>query len=83
MRVDRAAGQRPLPNHKNVLTSPLAAPLPHLGQDSTELVIVTYNFSDGGAQSGYGSDPNYFGVIRILDTRSCASSRPSTTPTTR
>jgi hypothetical protein len=62
----------PYPNHKNVLTSPLAAPLPHLGQDSTELVIVSYNFSDGGAQSGYGSDPNYFGVIRILDTRSCA-----------
>jgi hypothetical protein len=62
----------PYPNHKNVLASPLAAPLPHLGQSSTELVVVTYNFSDGGAQSGYGSDPNYFGVIRILDTRSCA-----------
>jgi hypothetical protein len=62
----------PYLNHRNVLTTPLAAPLPHLGMDSTELVIVTYNFSDGGAQSGYGSDPNYFGVIRILDTRTCS-----------
>ena len=61
----------PFINHRNVLTTPLAAPMPHLGMDSTELVIVTYNFTDGGAQSGYGSDPNYFGVIRILDTRTC------------
>ncbi len=62
----------PFINHRNVLTTPLAAPLPHLGMGSTELVIVTYNFTDGGAQSGYGSDPNYFGVIRILDTRTCS-----------
>jgi len=62
----------PFANHRNVLTTPLAAPLPHFGMDSTELVIVTYNFTDGGAQSGYGSDPNYFGVIRILDTRTCS-----------
>jgi len=61
----------PYPNHRNVLTTALAAPLPHLGQQSTELVVVTYNFTDGGAESGYGSNPNYFGVIRILDTRSC------------
>jgi hypothetical protein len=61
----------PYPNHKNVLTTALAAPLPHLGADSTELVIVSYNFTDGGAQSGYGSDPAYYGVIRILDTRTC------------
>ncbi|MBA3547417.1 MAG: VCBS repeat-containing protein [Nannocystis sp.] len=61
----------PFPNHKNVLTSPLAAPLPHLGASSTEIVIVSYNFSDGGAESGYGSNPLYYGVIRILDTRNC------------
>lgn len=61
----------PFPNHRNVLTTPMAAPLPHLGMDSTELAIVTYNFTDGGAQSGWGSDANYFGVIRILDTRTC------------
>jgi hypothetical protein len=42
-----------------------------LGLDSTELVMVTYNFTDGGAQSGYGSDPAYYGVIRILNTRTC------------
>ena len=61
----------PFPNHRNVLTTPLAAPLPHLGEDSTELVIVTYNFNDGGAESGYGSNPAYFGVIRIINTRNC------------
>jgi len=61
----------PFPNHRDVLTTPLAAPLPHAGLDSTELVIVTYNFSDGGAQSGYGSDPAYFGVIRVINTRTC------------
>lgn len=59
------------PNHKNVLTTPLAAPLPHFGTDTTEVVIVTYNFTDGGAQSGWGSDANYFGVIRVINTRTC------------
>lgn len=62
----------PYPNHINVLTSALAAPLPHQGLGSTELVIVSYNFTDGGAQSGYGSDPQYYGVIRVLDTRTCS-----------
>ena len=61
----------PYPNHTNVLTSPLAAPLPHMGANSTEIVIVTYNYTDGGAESGYGSNALYFGVIRILDTRTC------------
>jgi hypothetical protein len=61
----------PFPNHVNVLTTPLAAPLPHAGLESTEVVIVTYNFSDGGAESGYGSNPNYFGVIRVINTRTC------------
>ncbi len=34
-------------------------------------MIVSYNFSDGGAQSGHGSDPNYFGVIRVLNGQNC------------
>jgi hypothetical protein len=62
----------PFPNHKSVLATPLAAPLPHVGQQTTELVFVTYNFTDGGAQSGYGSDPNYYGVIRVVNPRTCA-----------
>ena len=62
----------PFPNHINVLTTAMAAPLPHLGAQSTELVIVSYNHTDGGAESGYGSNPAYYGVIRVLDTRTCA-----------
>ncbi|MEZ4449863.1 MAG: VCBS repeat-containing protein [Nannocystaceae bacterium] len=61
----------PYPNHVNVLTTPMVAALPANGNDTTELIIVTYNYTDGGAQSGWGSDPNYFGVIRILDGRTC------------
>ncbi|HEY8377219.1 MAG TPA: VCBS repeat-containing protein, partial [Nannocystis sp.] len=65
----------PYPDHVNVLTTPLIFDLPH-GSDvefpQAEIVIVTYNYTDGGAQSGWGSDPNYFGVIRILDGTTCA-----------
>ena len=60
----------PFPNHKNVLTTPLVADLPISG-DATEMIIVTYNYTDGGIESGYGSNPAYFGVIRILDGRTC------------
>ncbi len=60
------------PNHRNVLTTALVADLPNNGMGTSEIVMVTYNFTDGGAQSGYGSDPNYFGVIRILDGRTCS-----------
>lgn len=64
----------PYPDHKSVLTTPLIFDLPHGdGGDfpRAEIVIVTYNYTDGGEQSGWGSDPNYFGVIRILDGTTC------------
>lgn len=65
----------PYPGHKSVLTTPLIFDLPHGTMGETphaEIVIVTYNFNDGGTQSGWGSDPAYFGVIRILDGTTCA-----------
>lgn len=63
----------PFPNHVNVLTTPLVADLPNGGggAKTTEMIIVTYNYTDGGIESGYGSNPNYFGVIRIIDGRTC------------
>ncbi|MCB9706938.1 MAG: VCBS repeat-containing protein [Myxococcales bacterium] len=61
----------PYPGHVNVLTSPLVADLPNNGEGPTEIIFVTYNYTDGGAQSGYGSSPSYYGVIRIVDGRTC------------
>ena len=61
----------PFPNHVNVLTTPLAADLPHDSGAAGEIVIVTYNCLDGGAPAGWGSDPACFGVIRVLNGQTC------------
>ncbi len=62
------------PGHRSVLTTPLIFDLPHVGaaeSPKAEIVIVTYNYTDGGGPSGWGEDPAYFGVIRILDGSDC------------
>lgn len=61
----------PFPNHIQVLTTPMVADLPHDSGAASEIIIVTYNNLDGGIQSGYGADPNFFGVIRILNGQTC------------
>ncbi len=61
----------PFPDHRNVLTTPMVADLPYDSGFAGEIVIVTYNFSDGGAPAGWGSDPNYYGVIRVLNGDNC------------
>ncbi|WAS92841.1 FG-GAP repeat domain-containing protein [Nannocystis punicea] len=64
----------PYPNHKSVLTTPLIFDLPHGANvefPQAEIVIVTYNYTDGGEPAGWGSDPNYYGVIRVLDGTTC------------
>ncbi|RMG97062.1 MAG: hypothetical protein D6705_09795 [Deltaproteobacteria bacterium] len=61
----------PFPNHKNVLTTPLVADLPYDSGAAGEIVIVTYNWTDGGAEAAAGIDPNYFGVVRILNGQTC------------
>ncbi len=62
----------PWPEHRNVLGTPLVANLPYRDRYSAEVVFVSYNFNDGGAASGVGSTPAYYGVIRVLDGDSCA-----------
>jgi hypothetical protein len=62
----------PFPDHINVLTTPLVADLPYDSGFSGEIVIVTYNFSDGGTESGWGSNPAYYGVIRVLHGDDCS-----------
>ena len=38
---------------------------------SPSIVFISYNFTDGGAQSCAGTDPMYFGVLRVIDGRTC------------
>ena len=65
-------GGDPYPGHVNVLTTPLIFDLPNDSGAAAEMIAVTYNYTDGGAESGWGSDPDYFGVIRILNGTTCA-----------
>jgi hypothetical protein len=61
----------PYPNHDNVLATPLIADLPYDSGAAAEIVIVSYNYTDGGAESARGSDVRYYGVIRILNGQTC------------
>ncbi len=61
----------PFPDHVQVLTTPLVANLPNHSGHAAEIIIVTYNFTDGGAQAAAGTDARYFGVIRILNGETC------------
>jgi len=61
------------PDHKNVLGSPMVANLgSRVGEfDTPSIVFVSYNNTDGGDESCQGSNPAYFGVLRIIDGASC------------
>ncbi len=61
----------PFPDHIQVLATPLVADLPNDSGAAAEIVIVSYNFNDGGAESAQGSNPAYFGVIRVLSGQTC------------
>ncbi|HEU0034347.1 MAG TPA: VCBS repeat-containing protein [Kofleriaceae bacterium] len=63
----------PFPAHVNVLATPMVASFYTGGGEfaSPSIVFTSYNFTDGGAQSCAGTDPAFFGVIRIIDGRSC------------
>ncbi len=61
----------PYPDHVNVLTTPMVAQLPYDSGAAGEIVLVTYNCIDGGSPSSWGSDPNCYGVIRILNGQTC------------
>lgn len=73
----------PYPDHKNVLTTPLIFDLPNDSGVAAEMVIVAYNYSDGGTESGVGDNPSYYGVIRILDGTTCAQHETIDDPANR
>lgn len=73
----------PFPHHKNVLTTPLVANLPHDSGAAGEIVIVTYNYTDGGAEAALGSNPNYYGVIRVLNGQTCEQMQTIDDPANR
>jgi len=62
----------PYLDHLNVLATPLFADLPLGAPGSVEIVAVAYNAIDGGTASCQGTDPNSYGVLRILDGSTCA-----------
>ncbi|MBA3394109.1 MAG: VCBS repeat-containing protein [Deltaproteobacteria bacterium] len=70
------------PLHVNVLATPTVGTFYQQGEFSTPSIVFTaYNFTDGGAQSCIGSDPtNYFGVIRVIDGRTCAQQATISAP---
>jgi hypothetical protein len=58
------------PDHVNVLATPMVAALDDPATPS--IVFTAYNFNDDhGGESCAGSDPRYFGVIRVIDGRTC------------
>ncbi|MEO8701800.1 MAG: hypothetical protein ABI867_17275 [Kofleriaceae bacterium] len=61
------------PGHINVLATPMVATFYSTGSEFTtpSIVFTSYNFTDGGAQSCAGTDPAFFGVIRIIDGATC------------
>lgn len=63
----------PFPDHRNVLGSPMVANLGMTAGEfaSPSIVFVSYNFTDGGAESCQGTNPAYFGVLRIIDGATC------------
>ncbi|MCE9578437.1 MAG: VCBS repeat-containing protein [Deltaproteobacteria bacterium] len=63
----------PYPDHKNVLSTPMVAPFDASQGEFLHpwIVFVSYNFTDGGAESCQGTNPAYFGVIRVIDGRTC------------
>ncbi len=75
----------PFPDHRNVLSTPMVIDFggvadPELSRPS--IVFVSYNFTDGGGQSCIGTDPADFGVIRVIDGRTCEQQASIGVPTT-
>jgi hypothetical protein len=60
----------PYPMHTNVLAAPMVAAFEAEGPAS--IVFTSYNFTDYGSPACGGSNPADFGVIRLIDGRTCA-----------
>jgi hypothetical protein len=70
------------PTHTNVLATPMVATFYSQGELATPSIVFTsYNFTDGGAESCQSSDPAYYGVVRIIDGRTCEPQATISSPT--
>ncbi len=72
----------PFPGHVNVLATPMVATFYKQGEFSVPSIVFTsYNFTDGGGESCIGTAPTqYFGVIRVIDGRTCAQQATLSSP---
>jgi hypothetical protein len=67
------------PNHVNVLSTPMVATFGSQGTPS--IVFTSYNGTDHTSESCIGSDPSYYGVIRVIDGRTCQQQATLSAPT--
>ncbi len=61
----------PYPDHKHVLMTPLVMNTPHDSGQAQEIIFTSYNNTDGGEPSGWGSKLEFYGVIRIINAETC------------
>jgi hypothetical protein len=66
------------PQHRNVLGTPMVGTF--YGA-TPSIVFTSYNNTDGGAEACEGTDPQFFGVIRVIDGRTCAQQATIASPT--
>jgi hypothetical protein len=74
----------PFPGHVNVLATPMVATFyQQVGSEfsAPSIVFTSYNFTDGGLESCQGVNPAFFGVIRIIDGRTCQQQDTIALPT--
>jgi hypothetical protein len=70
------------PDHRNVLGTPMVGTFYKAGEFPVPSIVFTsYNYTDGGAESCQGTDPSYFGVIRVIDGRTCGQQATIASPT--
>jgi hypothetical protein len=71
------------PDHKNVLATPVVATFYSGGGEfsTPSIVFTSYNFDDGGGQACASSDPLYYGVVRLIDGRTCTPQATISSPT--
>jgi len=63
------AADDPFPSHANVLATPMVAAF---DGGAPSIVFTAYNFTDYGSPACGGSNAADFGVIRLIDGRTCA-----------
>ena len=71
------------PDHKNVLATPVVASIYVQGELATPSIVFTsYNYTDGGYEACKSSVPaSYFGVVRIIDGKTCMPQATISSPT--